>query len=177
MWHSHPYPGMFALLMSDKQEEREHVLLRVEEDFTSWQAADSKADEQKCWKQVTQASHFRTTLAAKEYAGKLLDTRKPKDERLGEVTKALGLLFSGFGQTKVVEGLFHDLRAGEQTYTGSKSLNLKMQLSVAQTETTLQSHGRPQVGTPGPQPAEKLTSSCPTPSSTKLCLWTLRHCA
>lgn len=164
VWHSHTYPGSFALLLSPDPEILQTFLATLQKDWAAWLKLQGQASQSPFWKSALRASPFQTTLV-QEWATRLLDPNRTKEEVLAEGAEAASLLFGGWGQTKVVEDNFHCLRSGEQLHTGTKVLRSRRQVLVASTARTLEQHGRAEVSKAAAGiPVDKLPPTCFTPA-------------
>ena len=157
-WHTEGYPGRIALLLSTNKEEQAAFLARFKADHAAFQAASELQSGDPFLKSALRGSFFHTTLGA-ELADLLCPKHPTASEghQLQEAVQVALDLFGGWGQTKVVEDNFHDLREHEQRATASRQLHLARQLVISSSKGKLQEHGRAAWQTqPGPSRQHRL---------------------
>ena len=112
-WHFASWPGQLALFASDSADDRGVVLRTWRADWNAFQAASEHAPVSPFLDQLVRRSPFRT-VAMSEVAEYACAEGAPDDE---EVTRTLAQfaknVFSGFGQSKVVEDAFQKARDRE----------------------------------------------------------------
>eukprot|EP00974_Lingulodinium_polyedra_P082230 7961356-Lingulodinium_polyedra.AAC.1 len=79
MWHSHIYPGRFALLLSPSAATKEAFLTTLKQDFAAWKGAEALDPKPAFWKNVCKNTPFQTTLV-QEWASRLVQPGRPRGE-------------------------------------------------------------------------------------------------
>ena len=108
-WHSHGWPGQLVLFASDSLETRTMGLERLRKSWGAFCNAVEVSDASVSSKNVVRESPFNTTIM-QEVAKFACESGSSDEHILEELYLLAKALFSGWGQTKVIEDVLQRLR-------------------------------------------------------------------
>ena len=141
-WHSDGWPGLLALFASSDQATREAARALLLEDYRHFEALKLLALGNSFYQRIVNLSPFKTTLVA-EIAARIREASDSEQKATLTLTSEIcTLLFSGWGQTKVIEDVLGTLRDRECRDSKSKAFHLLRQLAVMVDSDGLGNHHR-----------------------------------
>ena len=156
LWHCRSWPGLLAGLCSEDPDIIRNTFTRLREDFRVFKVAESKRATSSLIAKLLRASSF-TTRATREVC--LLLTM-PLDgatdiDREWMVIKLANHMFAAWGQTKVCDFVFRELRDREQRDTTNSNLSMTSYDAFLGNMGTITSHKRKEITFEAAEPQAK----------------------
>ena len=164
MWHSHSWFGLLALLGSDVEEDYTRGVFMFQCDYAACEASLEKQRGSSFIGKLNKSSVFRYRMIKEIACILTLETGLPIPDVRAKVRHYIQLVFTGWGQTKICEDTFKELRYREKLDT----LNLRRSPTAIYAAMhdmgTIGLHKRNDIEIPEMQPAaegnHKTTFSC-----------------
>eukprot|EP00974_Lingulodinium_polyedra_P058038 5588875-Lingulodinium_polyedra.AAC.1 len=112
-WHSSSWPGMLALFASEDVAVQRRALQELEQDWRAFERARSLAPASPFLLKLVRKSCFSTTVMSEVAEACFSGAEKPEVEVLRDMQGLSRSIFTGWGQTKVVEDAFNRMRDRE----------------------------------------------------------------
>ena len=117
MWHSHSWFGLPALLGSDDEDDYKKGKELLIEASRAYQAGLDMQRGSTFIRKITKTSAFKYTFMKELAEIIMMETDLPQEEVRRKVRKYILLSFCGWGQTKICEDTFKEMRYREKTDT------------------------------------------------------------
>ena len=157
MWHSGRWPGLLALFASENVSDRIRALQNLKDSWAAFADARDKAKVSTFLGKVTMKSPFATTVMS-EAAAVATDDSLGEDEVLRRLDALAKSIFTGWGQTKVVEDGIRELRDVEQRGTTNKKVAAIRQLGILRDRKVIALHKREEFEPTTPAVTPKATT-------------------
>ena len=152
-WHCNYWPGALALAGSGNLADRRACLHKLQHDLAVFEEASKVAARSTFVDKFVQESPFATT--AMQEISELVKAGLPEEEVLATLSSFSQRVFSGFGQTKVIEDGLQRLRSSEQRTVANKKVECARQWSTLRGQKVLGLHQRDEVEPPPEATAER----------------------
>ena len=147
-WHSSAWPGKLALFSSPDVDVCETAFEDLRESWEAFKNAKDLSKKDTSLLKLVSKSWWSTRLLREVAEWCFEGPPMPLEENLTMLRDLAAVVFTGFGQTKVVEDVFNRLRDREERDVRNKKISLRRQWHCAIGEQVLQLHQREEIETP-----------------------------